>query len=137
MLKLKCFKAGKGDSFLITWKTDKEHRLLIDSGIAGTYRFFGNLVKDFGKEDHVILTHVDYDHIGGFFKWLLDKQHPFRTETSLYLNTPQLLIAPNTSNKVGIKHGVNLQKLLDEKGIYPKSLYLKEDGSGVLHLDSK
>lgn len=135
MFNLRCFKAGKGDSFLLTWQTDQQHRLLIDSGIEGTYRFIWPLVRDFGKNDYVLITHVDYDHIGGLYKWLTDEQQPFSRETSLYINTPQLLITPDPSDQVAIKHGINLEELLNKREIPTKPLYLEEDSDNILHLD--
>ncbi|ASE61837.1 ComEC/Rec2 family competence protein [Chryseobacterium indologenes] len=134
MLILRCFKAGKGDSFLLTWKKDELHRLLIDSGIEGTYRFIGPLVRDFGKNDYVIMTHVDYDHIGGLMKWLSDEQQPFNIETLLYINTPQLLITTDSTDQVAVEHGVDLEKLLKSKGIVPNPLFMQIDGDNVLDL---
>lgn len=134
MLNIKCFKAGKGDCFLLTWDSGGQRRLLIDSGIAGTYRFFAPLVRDFSVSDHVIMTHVDYDHIGGLFKWLNDRKEKFSSEASLYMNTPQLLITPPAGDQVGIEHGVNLEEELYNQGIEPKSMYVIPDGDNTLDL---
>ncbi|NMR35333.1 MBL fold metallo-hydrolase [Chryseobacterium aquaticum] len=135
MFNLRCFKAGKGDCFLLTWETDETHRLLIDSGIEGTYRFFGPLVKDFNEKDSIVITHVDYDHIGGVFKWLNDDQQPLNPLVRFYMNTPQLLITPEQSDKVGIEHGINLEQLLKEKGITPHPLFLQQYEDNILYLN--
>lgn len=135
MLRLDCFKAGKGDSFLLTWDATTTHRLLIDAGSAGTYRFIRPHVKTFGKLDAVLITHVDYDHIGGFFKWMADQQQPFNKEIPVYMNTPELLLAPIASDKVAVKHGVILEQLLNEKGIRAVPIYLDQstDATMILH----
>lgn len=134
MLNLKCFKAGKGDSFLMTWESETRNRILIDFGFEGTYRYLGPLISDFGVNDFVIITHVDYDHIGGFFKWLSDKQQPIDRHLTVFLNTPNLIIAPDSSEKVGIKHGVNLERLLEERGIVPKPLFVESQNNNTLQM---
>lgn len=134
MLTLECFKAGKGDSFLLTWNTNITHHLLIDAGSEGTYRFIGPRVRNFGEQDAVLVTHVDYDHIGGFFKWLADQQQPFDTQVSVYMNTPQLFLAPNISDKVAVEHGVELEQLLCDRGIRPIPVYLNHSSDAQIDL---
>lgn len=85
MLKLDLFQAGKGDSFMLTWNEAQTHRLLIDFGNQGTYRFIKSKVKDFGKGDSMLVTYVDYYHIAVFFKLLTDKQSS--SSASFYMNT--------------------------------------------------
>jgi len=134
MLNLKCFKAGKGDSFLLSWESDRKYRLLIDCGFEGTYRFLRTLIGDFGINDYLIITHVDYDHVGGLFKWLDDEQQSLTSDSTVFLNTPSLLIAPDSSEKVGIKHGVNLEILLEERGIIPKPLFVGSENNNTLKI---
>lgn len=135
MLKLDLFQAGKGDSFMLTWNEAQTHRLLIDCGNQGTYRFFKSKVKEFGAGDVVIITHVDYDHIGGFFKWLSDKEAVLSSSVKVYMNTPQLVFWPADSGLVGIEHGVKLeQKLLDRK-ISSAPLFLDERNEGSITIN--
>lgn len=132
MLKLDLFQAGKGDSFMFTWNEAQTHRLLIDFGNQGTYRFIKSKVKDFGKGDSVLVTHVDYDHIGGFFKWLSDKQSSLSSSASFYINTPQLVLCPPESDLVGIEHGVELEQFLISKKISCIPLYLGENNENQI-----
>lgn len=82
-----------------------------------------------------MITHVDYDHIGGIFKWLNDYRQPINRSVAFYMNTPQLLITPEQSDKVGIEHGINLEQLLKEKGITPRTLFLQQYEDNILHLN--
>lgn len=132
MLKLDIFQAGKGDSFMLTWNEAQTHRLMIDFGNQGTYRFIKAKVKDFGKGDSVIVTHVDYDHIGGFFKWLSDKQSSLSSSASFYMNTPQLVLCPPESDLVGIEHGIELEQFLISKKINCIPLYLVENNKNKI-----
>ncbi|EDB1386651.1 MBL fold metallo-hydrolase, partial [Salmonella enterica] len=57
-------KAGKGDSLLLSWE---KHHMLIDSGTPATLRKDRNpLLPPIKDIDFFVLTHIDYDHIGGF-----------------------------------------------------------------------
>lgn len=132
MLKINFYQAGKGDCFLATWNNnDLSHRLIIDFGISGTYRFLSPEVENFSKLDAVLVTHVDYDHIGGFFKWLSDQEQPFNNEVPVYMNTPSLILTPSESNMVGIDHGVNLEQLLLKRDVRPIPIFM--DGSNSLY----
>ncbi|MDQ1165682.1 ComEC/Rec2 family competence protein [Flavobacterium sp. SORGH_AS_0622] len=135
MLKLDCFRAGKGDSFLLTWNGEGRHRLLIDAGNQNTYRFLKSIVQDFGKDDTILVTHVDYDHVGGFFKWLSDKETTLNPALRVFMNTPQLVFAPSDSDLVGVDHGVKLEELLFSRGIQCTPLYLDQynDNSITMH----
>ncbi len=133
MLSLSCFKAGKGDSFLLSWHNG-QHRLLIDAGSSGAYRFFGPKVRDFGALDAVLVTHADYDHVGGFFKWLGDREYPFHNEVPIYMNTAQLLLVPDDSGKVAVEHGIELEQLLLQRGIRPIPVYLKRDDKTLIEI---
>lgn len=134
MLKLDCFQAGKGDSFLLSWDEEGPHRLLIDAGNKSTYRYIKANIQNFDKEDAIIVTHVDYDHVGGFFKWLSDKQHPFSASAIVYMNTPQLILAPSDSNLVGVEHGVKLEQLLLARGIKSLPIYINETNDDLIHI---
>jgi beta-lactamase superfamily II metal-dependent hydrolase len=124
MLTLECFKAGKGDSFLLTWGLKQEHNLLVDAGSEGTYRFIRTRLEAESKLDAIVITHVDYDHIGGFFKLLADTEYELGCDLKVYMNSPSLLLAPSDSDLVAIDHGVEFEQILHRKGILPISLYL-------------
>jgi len=129
MLLLQSFKAGKGDSFLLTWGDKGQHHLLIDAGSPGTYRFLKDHVSKFGSSDTVLVTHVDYDHIGGFLKWVNDQQQTIDPQVRFFLNTPQLVITPPESDQVAVEHGAKLGQRLQELGITPLPLFA-EPGKG-------
>jgi beta-lactamase superfamily II metal-dependent hydrolase len=134
MLKLNCFLAGKGDSFLLTWNEVCPHRLLIDAGNQNTYRFLKSMVQDFNKDDSILVTHVDYDHVGGFFKWLSDKETTFNPTSRVFMNTPQLIFAPSDSDLVGVDHGVKLEELLFSRGIKCLPLYLDQADDNTINM---
>jgi beta-lactamase superfamily II metal-dependent hydrolase len=124
MLKLECFKAGKGDSFLLTWGEMQENNLLIDAGIEGTYRFIRLRLTSEAKLDAILITHVDYDHIGGFFKLLGDPDCQLDKSLKVFLNTPSLILASSNSDLVSIDHGVKFEQILYDKEIVPVPLFL-------------
>lgn len=134
MLSLQFFKAGKGDSFLLTWGDKEQHHLLVDSGSPGTYRFLKDHVSKFGSGDSVLVTHVDYDHIGGFLKWVYDRQETVDPQVRFFLNTPQLVITPTETNQVAVDHGAKLEQRLQDLGIAPLSLFAEPGKDNMLDL---
>lgn len=134
MLFLQSFKAGKGDSFLVTWGDKRQHHLLIDAGSPGTYRFLKDHVAKFGSGDAVLVTHVDYDHIGGFLKWVNDKQQTIDPKVQFFINTPQLVITPTESDQVAVEHGAKLEQRLKELGISPIPLFVDQGKENKIDL---
>lgn len=121
---LKSYPAGKGDSFLLSWgPVDDQKHLLIDSGIPGTYRFMKADLQCLKQLDGVIITHVDYDHLGGFFKLLADQNPPVPKSFPVYMNTPSLAFTPQEDDKINLEHGIKLDKKLSDIGIVSKPLY--------------
>ncbi len=121
---LTSYPAGKGDAFLLSWG-EKEHKyhILIDSGIPNTYRYLKPDLNQLKKIEGVILTHVDYDHLGGFVKLLSDKSSELPKDYPVYMNTPSLVFTPPEGDKVDIEHGIELDKKLHDLGITCKALY--------------
>ncbi len=114
---IKSFRAGKGDSFLLSWKDcEKPHRLLVDAGLPGTYRFIRDELMKTPVLDGVVLTHVDMDHIGGLLRMVEDDKNGLNPYP-VYMNTPSLALAPGGEGKVGYRHGRLLEDILTEKGI--------------------
>jgi ribonuclease BN (tRNA processing enzyme) len=123
MMSFRSFPANKGDSFLLSWgDAGTPHYLLIDAGIPGTYRFIRPEIKKIASLDAIILTHVDYDHIGGLLKLIEDEDLELRGYT-VYMNSPGLALAPDADGRVGIGHGVQLDALLKRKGIRTLPLF--------------
>ncbi|PZX59358.1 beta-lactamase superfamily II metal-dependent hydrolase [Algoriphagus ratkowskyi] len=118
------FKAGKGDSFFLTWGQDKEYNLLIDAGQEGTYRFIRPRLALETKLDAILITHVDFDHIGGFFKLLADADFEVNGELKIFMNTPNLVLAPSGSDMVAIDHGIKFEEVLHTKKLHPLPIYL-------------
>jgi beta-lactamase superfamily II metal-dependent hydrolase len=121
---LRSFPANKGDSFLLTWnEATSPHHLLIDAGIPGTYRYIRPELKKIGFLDAIILTHVDYDHIGGLIKLIADEDMKLEGY-DLYMNSPELALGPAQNSKVAIAHGVQLDEILQKKGITSSRLFI-------------
>lgn len=124
-MKLISYAAGKGDAFLLEWgEENNKHYLLVDSGIPNTYRFIRDDLKVIKKLDAVILTHVDYDHLGGFFKLLADGDRPIALDYDIFMNTPALALVPSENDRVKLEHGIKLEKKLKDLDITCKSMYL-------------
>ncbi len=131
-MKLECFKAGKGDSFLLSWGENLENSMLIDGGIEGTYRFIKQKITEGVRFKSIIVTHVDYDHIGGIYKLLQDEDVVLDDNLIFYLNTPSLLNAPEVSNLVGISHGVKFEQLLAKRNFIATSLIKENNTDAIL-----
>ncbi|MBZ7467520.1 MBL fold metallo-hydrolase, partial [Klebsiella grimontii] len=92
-------KAGKGDSLLLSWK---KHHMLIDSGTPATLRKDRNpLLPPIKDIDFFVLTHIDYDHIGGFLHVFSHSEiKSFHPNLKFFVNTPELIRYKN-DDKVG------------------------------------
>jgi hypothetical protein len=70
--------AQQGDCILIEYgSAERPHRVLIDGGVAGTWKHLEAVLQDIPREqrrfDLLVVTHVDRDHIEGTLK-LFDAQ---------------------------------------------------------------
>jgi beta-lactamase superfamily II metal-dependent hydrolase len=76
MIKIKSYKAGKGDAFLLSFGENKEHNIMIDMGISATYSEIKSdleLLAARGKKlDLLVVTHMHEDHICGAIKFIED-----------------------------------------------------------------
>jgi len=76
MIRVKSYKAGKGDAFLLSFGKNKEHNILIDMGISSTYTQIKpdleSLASNGQKIDLLVVTHMHDDHIAGAIKFLED-----------------------------------------------------------------
>lgn len=108
-------KAGKGDALLLSWEGN---HMLIDSGIPSTLRKNRNpSLPQIREIEFYVLTHIDFDHIGGFLKLLArsekDDLHP---STTFYANTLDL-IKYKDNEEVGFHHGSLLTVLTSHLNI--------------------
>ena len=76
MIKIKSYKAGKGDAFLLSFGENKEYNIMIDMGISSTYSEIKpdlELLASNGKKlDLLVVTHMHEDHICGAIKFIKD-----------------------------------------------------------------
>ncbi|MEZ9524678.1 ComEC/Rec2 family competence protein [Enterovibrio norvegicus] len=110
------FRAYQGDAFIIR---DNNTNILIDGGMPNT---FGQ-IKSYIEEqplDAVFVTHVDYDHLGGIFNLITDKDFEVNT-CGFYMNHPEFP-SEYQGEKVGFKHGHTLKDLLEKRGGTFKSI---------------
>lgn len=127
-----------GDCFMLLFPDYKKPQLLIiDSGFVGTFRKLREklleLTKSYDCDIHMVLTHIDQDHIGGF-KCLFGKydSNLFEHIVGFYYNTLESLkqIAPfitreivwsndvvSTTTKTSYNDSITLEALLKEHGV--------------------
>lgn len=133
-MKLEALNALKGDSFLLSWNNEENH-ILIDSGTIGTYKnALNRKLRQINKLEAVIISHVDYDHIGGFVRLMSIPRPPVESNYDIFINTPDLILSPNTSENVGYKHGIQLDIKLAQKKIKPKGLYLGSHNKNIVYI---
>lgn len=131
-MRLEVLEASKGDSFFLSWGKKNEYNLLIDTGSPGTYKKIKRKLILLKKLEAVIISHVDYDHIGGIFKLINDET--INLEYKFYINTPSLVLLPSNNDKVGIEHGIKFEKKLKDKKIHHENIYLKKYKDDTLRI---
>ena len=125
MIKVKALKAKQGDCIFVTVSDDgKEYVILIDGGLDTTYQErrrqqSGPLkeklsrLKENGKHiDLLIITHIDYDHIGGILKWF---EMDFPKEgfvRKIWINDDVMINDTSNLNN-NAEHAISLLKILD------------------------
>ncbi|WP_127131177.1 MBL fold metallo-hydrolase [Pseudoflavitalea rhizosphaerae] len=117
--------ADKGDCFILSWvHEEKQVQLMIDSGIKSTYKSIKHILRDNNTLSAIIITHVDYDHVGGLFSLLDDPSMKLSDDCHIFLNTPNLVLKKEEGEKVGIQHGIKLEKVLLEKKVKCLPMYV-------------
>lgn len=138
MISIHMLPVGNGDCFILVLQDgDHTQLLVIDSGFVGTYRIFKpnlfNLLDKYSCDVHMLLTHIDTDHIGGY-KTLFqdDKFKDYGRIAAFYYNTTKSLkkLAPdltpamlgdedriNSGTKTGLPDAIRLEHLLRDKGV--------------------
>lgn len=116
--------ADHGDCFIVQSRSAGElFTMVIDGGTRATYgRGLRKRLQELAKVDAVVLTHVDYDHIGGFIAFFQDAMRPKPEIGCFYINTPSVIRVLDSSGKVSIDNGITLENLLRENGIKYQSL---------------
>lgn len=124
-MKVEFIKAHKGDCIWLTWMHNGvPESLLIDTGIYSTYEDILRLSQKYGKLSAIILTHVDYDHVGGIFNMLNDPKPPLKDDFVLFANTADLILTKDQSEKVNFSHGIKLDELLAKANFTCRPLYI-------------
>lgn len=119
---LKIFQVNSGDCISLKYKGDDEkfHNIFIDCGYSGTFdRTLNKEIIDIKckKEriDLFILTHTHQDHIGGITKFIR-KYGQDDIVDRFWFNGGRLLLNHETSNKVSVNQGYELEKYLIQTG---------------------
>jgi len=114
MISVELLPASQGDCILIEYGKDKSslHRILIDGGTKGTYKYLKQRILQIPKEQRVfdllVITHIDADHIAGILK-LLDKDELNITFKDIWFNGYKHL---SKSKPRGVGQGELLSKYL-------------------------
>jgi len=79
MLNIELIQAAQGDCIWIEYgkNLDSLHRILIDGGTSGTYKYLKNRIENLSPDerhfDLLVITHIDADHIAGILKLIEDE----------------------------------------------------------------
>lgn len=138
MISIRMLPVGNGDcSMLILQDANNTQLLVIDSGFAGTYKLFRpslfNLMDKYACGIHMLLTHIDQDHIGGYKALFQDSNFKdYDRIAGFYYNTTESLkkLAPDltpamiededcifSDTKTGLTDAITLEKLLRNKKV--------------------
>lgn len=126
---IEVLQAREGDCIFITIADgEKDYIIMIDSGVASTYRGFDkrkrsmngplkNKIEELRAQHKVInllvLTHVDEDHIGGVKEWLADDESAMEMIDTVWMNNGDKIDIPDHSSVLhSIAKGKCLEKML-------------------------
>lgn len=135
MININFFEADYGDSLLILFNDETRTNLLIDGGTKRAFR--ANIVKvleeqyNISKENYILLTHIDQDHIGGI--QILFERYPdiadnvkgifFNDSNSLKMfipnenKSPSIVVNDTNCGDTSYLQGKKLEELLKTKNI--------------------
>ncbi|HGY2283506.1 TPA: ComEC/Rec2 family competence protein [Citrobacter braakii] len=120
-MRIGILKAGKGDSLLLSWEGN---HMLIDSGTPSTLRKNRNpSLPPFKEIEFYLLTHIDYDHIGGFLNFLSKSQKNDLHPDLLFFGNTLDLIRYKDNDEVGFHHGSALSALISTLKLNSKPLF--------------
>ncbi|SFV65817.1 metallo-beta-lactamase family protein [hydrothermal vent metagenome] len=91
-LALHVIKAFSGDALFLSYigNDEDEHHILIDGGMPNTYKkYIKNHLNKIDYLDHIFLTHIDKDHIGGILK-LLDSSQKNKVK-NIFFNSGKMI----------------------------------------------
>ena len=138
MISIHMLPAGRGDCFLLAMQDmDNTQLLIIDSGLAGTIKFLkprlNDLMAKYDCDIHMLLTHIDQDHIGGYKALFKDSSFKdYNRIAGFYYNTTESLkkLIPGLTpamledddrifldTKTSLQDAVTLEKLLQDKKV--------------------
>ena len=115
-LTLYCVEAHRGDCFVFSWIHEGiQQCLVVDCGPEWTYPKLYPIIERLGRLTAIIITHVDYDHLGGLISFMNDDNPPCKLDFPIYMNTPSYALAYDNSEQVNIEHGIDMDSLLKSK----------------------
>ena len=134
-IKFEFFEAGCGDSILVS--TDEGTNILIDGGVASTYKnkISYSLDKLYTTLDLVIVTHIDTDHICGIIELLNDKNRREKID-NFWFNTAseELTVMVNDSDEAGGGQGNLLSFFIKTRKIpHKNNIYVDTDLKNNIH----
>jgi beta-lactamase superfamily II metal-dependent hydrolase len=124
-MNIESFPAHKGDAFVLKWREGAADRyILVDSGTPATYMHIKPYLQYNGLPIAIVVTHVDYDHVGGFIKMFNDESIDAKGSITVYVNTPELILGPMPGDEVSVVHGLTFARSLEQVGLQSNPLYL-------------
>ena len=113
-------RAYHGDCLLIKTFDEKDSpfNILIDGGPPNSFDFsLRKQLKGIKVINLLILTHIDYDHIGGIIKFLNNSLFDEIQIDKYWINCKNLIDAGVNSGKISYAHAKNLEELFIEKKV--------------------
>lgn len=122
MYSIEMLPADYGDSLFIEYGTRRRtHRILIDAGTKNAYprirARLEQLPRDERRFELLVITHVDFDHIGGILPLLEEAEALGVSFDEIWFNGYAHLHGDSiAADLLGSKHGEALTKLIDAGG---------------------
>ncbi|EKO3973974.1 MBL fold metallo-hydrolase [Vibrio fluvialis] len=109
-MEFRALRAIQGDAFIIK---AGDSSVLVDGGMPSTYGQIADWLEN-NSLNAALITHVDYDHLGGLFGWFTD-QNSDLSSCEFFMNHPEFP-CEYQGEDVGFKHGHSLKDLLSKRG---------------------